>query len=77
MDFFPPSVYAHILNGVLLFIALIIIFTNYSKLLKYEGNSCKLVYLILLLSIAVGIHGISHLGLESIYGYNPLQQYFQ
>jgi succinate dehydrogenase hydrophobic anchor subunit len=77
MDLFPPSVYAHIFNGLLLFIALIVIALNYSKLKKYVANPWSAVLLILLLSIAVGIHGISHLGLESVYGYNPLKLYFQ
>jgi hypothetical protein len=77
MDLLPPSFYARIINGVLLFIALIFIVTNYSKLSKYEGYPGKTLYLILLLSIAVGIHGISHLGLKSAYGYNPLKLYFQ
>ena len=77
MDLFPPSVYAHIINGLLLFVALIVIVLNYSKLSKYEGYPGKTLYLILLLSIAVGIHGMSHLGLESVYGYNPIKLYFQ
>lgn len=27
----------------------------------------------LILSIAVGVHGLSHLGLEAVYGYNPFE----
>jgi hypothetical protein len=77
MDLLPPSFYAHIINGVLLFIALIVIFANYSKIKRYEGYPGSTSILILLLSIAFGIHGISHLGLESVYGYNPLKLYFQ
>lgn len=77
MDLLPPSVYAHIINGILLFIALIIIVTNYSKLTRYAGYPGRTVYLILILSIAVGVHGISHLGLERVYGYNPIKLYFQ
>jgi hypothetical protein len=77
MDLLPPSVYAHIFNGILLFIALIVIALNYSKLKKYEGYPGSTAILILLLSIAVGVHGISHLGLERVYGYNPIKLYFQ
>jgi hypothetical protein len=73
MDYLPPSFYAHGLNGFLLFIALIIMITNYSKLSRLEGYPGRTLYLILLLSIAVGIHGISHLGLESVYGFNPMR----
>jgi hypothetical protein len=73
MDYLPPSFYAHGMNGLLLFIALIIIVLNYSKFTRLEAYPGRTVYLILLLSIAVGIHGISHLGLERIYGYNPIK----
>jgi hypothetical protein len=47
--------------------------TNYSKLSRLEGYPGRTLYLILLLSIAVGIHGMSHLGLESVYGFNPMR----
>ena len=65
-----PSFYAHVLNGALLFIAIIILYINYSKFLQLEPY--KLLCLTLLLSLSVGIHGLSHLGLEKGYGYNPL-----
>ena len=29
--------------------------------------------LLLVFSLAIGIHGISHLGMEYIYGYNPVR----
>ena len=41
---------------------------NYSKIIVLEPY--KLVMLTLLFSLGVGVHGISHLGLEKIYGYN-------
>ena len=65
-----PSFYAHVLNGVLLFIAIILFYTNYSKIIQLEPY--KLISITLLLSLTVGIHGLSHLGLEKEYGYNPL-----
>lgn len=75
MDYLPPSFYAHGLNGILLFVALIIVILNYSRLKKYESYPGNTLYLILLLSIAVGIHGISHLGLEYVYGFNPMNYF--
>jgi hypothetical protein len=48
---------------------------NYSRLKKYESYPGNTLYLILLLSIAVGIHGISHLGLEYVYGFNPMNYF--
>ena len=65
-----PSFYAHVLNGILLFIAMILLYTNYSKIIQLEPY--KLICLTLLLSLGVGIHGLSHQGLEKEYGYNPL-----
>ena len=73
MDYLPPSFYAHGLNGLLLFIALIVIVLNYSRLTRLEACPGRTAYLILLLSIAVGVHGISHLGLEYVYGFNPMK----
>ena len=68
--YFSPSLYAHIINAVLLLTAVILVFSNYSKLTKVEPY--KQIILTLLFSIVIGIHGLSHLGLESVYGYNPL-----
>ena len=65
-----PSFYAHILNGILLFIAFIMVYKNYSKIIKLDPY--QLVILTLLFSITIGIHGLSHLGLENNYNYNPM-----
>lgn len=61
------SVLAHMLNGILLFASILIIVFYAPKL-----NTFNLIILLILLSIAAGIHGLSHLGLERAYGYNPL-----
>ena len=63
-----PSFLSHVINGLLLFVAFIF-GTLYFK--NIQGAYNKLV-LILLFSMAVGIHGISHLGLEKEYNYNPI-----
>lgn len=68
--FFIPSFYAHILNGLLLVVATILFVIHYKKLTKMDPY--KLILIIFIFSIAVGIHGISHLGLESVYNFNPL-----
>ena len=69
-----PSVMSHMLNGMLMFVAVIFTFLFFSKLNTLDVYH-KLV-LILLFSIAVGLHGISHLGLEREYGFNPLKLIF-
>jgi hypothetical protein len=66
-----PSILAHVFNGMLLFISIVIALMYFSKLTKLEPY--EKIGLFLLFSIAIGIHGLSHLGLEIIYGYNPLK----
>lgn len=68
--FFIPSFYGHMFNGLLIFLAIIIILFNYCRIKKL--NFDKIVTLLLLFSISIGIHGLSHLGLEKGYNYNPL-----
>lgn len=66
-----PSIMAHALNGLLVFSAVVVAYMNYRVL--YRLDPFKKVMILLVFSIAVGIHGISHLGLESVYGFNPLK----
>ena len=66
-----PSLYAHIINGILLLVAFILLYKNYSSIKSMDKY--RLILLVLLFSIATGVHSLSHLGLEKIYGYNPLQ----
>lgn len=66
-----PSLYAHIINGLLLLVAVIILYKNYNQIKKLEPY--KLIILTLFFSIGFGIHGLSHLGLEKGYNYNPLK----
>jgi hypothetical protein len=65
--YFIPSIYAHILNGALMLIAFVILYKNYSKISNLEPY--KLIGLTLLFSLTVGIHGLSHLGLETKYNF--------
>ena len=64
-----PSFYAHILNSILLVFAVFILYKNYSKLTRLEPY--KLLILILLFTLVISVHGISHLGLKKVYGFNP------
>ena len=66
-----PSFYAHVINGILLFFALFLLCKNYTTISKLEPY--KLIMLVLVFSITIGIHGLSHLGLEKNYNYNPLE----
>ena len=63
------SFYAHFINAIFLLIAFYIFYNNYSKIRNLEPF--KLILLTLIFSISIGIHGLSHLGLEQYYHYNP------
>jgi hypothetical protein len=69
-----PSIYAHALNGILTMLAVVSAVYYYGSLKRLEPF--KIVVLLLLFAIAFGIHGLSHLGLEKIYRFNPLK-YFE
>ena len=66
-----PSVMAHTLNGGLLIVALVLATMNYRVISRLPV--LQMITLVLILSIAVGVHGLSHAGLESAYGYNPIR----
>ena len=68
--YLAPSFYAHVINGLFLLIAFILLFKNLPKLVNLEPY--KKIILVLVFSISIGIHGLSHLGLETNYNYNPL-----
>lgn len=65
-----PSYFAQLANGILILFFLYILFTNYRSLSK--TNYVVKLQIIGLLTIAIGVHGMLHLGLEQVYGYNPL-----
>ena len=65
-----PSVYAHILNGALLLVAVYLAFVHFSAVKRLDPF--QLITLTLAFSVAVGLHGLSHLGLEKVYSYNPI-----
>lgn len=66
-----PSLYAHFLHSILLVIAILLVFLNFSKITHLEPF--KMIVLLLFFSLVIGLHGLSHLGLESLYGYNPIR----
>lgn len=68
--FLYPSFYAHVINGLLLLYIIYFLLKNRNEL-KHR-NSYELLVILLLLSITIGIHGLSHLGLERSYDFNPL-----
>ena len=64
-----PSFIASTLSGLIIFIAIILFIINYKTLVsdnKYFINT------LILLSIAIGIHGLSHYFEEIYIDFNPL-----
>ena len=66
-----PSMMAHALNGLLMFAAVVVAYMNFRVL--YKLDPYKKVMILLVFSVAMGIHAISHLGLEFVYGLNPFK----
>lgn len=65
----PPSILAHFMNGGLLLVAIAIGIVSYSKLIILSPY--HVLILILLFSLASGVHGISHALLEKQYDFVP------
>ncbi len=64
-----PSFIAFILNGLLLGLGLLIFLFNYKSF-----DNKELLTLVLLGSIAVGVHSMLHFREEKEYGFNPLKK---
>jgi hypothetical protein len=62
--------YSHIFNGILIIIAVIIIFVKFSYFKKLD--TYKLVILILLISVSIGLFGLTHTGFESRVPHTPM-----
>ncbi len=59
-----------VFTGLILMFVIILTIINYKQFAKI--NTIELVSFLCVLSIAIGSHGLLHLGLEVVYGYNPL-----
>jgi hypothetical protein len=69
-----PSFFALVITGLLLLTILIIFIQNINTI-KQEKPSF-MVALISLITIAIGVHGLLHLGVEYVYNYNPIKMFF-
>ena len=64
-----PSFYARVLNAILILVAVMLLVKHYRTLRPYE-----VIVVALLFSIGMGVHGLSHLGLETAYGFRAIMQ---
>ena len=69
-----PSMNGLLFTGILLLIV-IIFAKNYDQFLKL--NYYQQIALLSLLTLAIGIHSILHLGAETVYGFNPYKLFNQ
>ena len=66
-----PSMNGLLFTGILLLIIVIIFAKNYDQFLKL--NYYQQIALLSLLSLAIGIHSMLHLGAEKQYNFNPFK----
>jgi len=64
-----PSVNALFVTGFLLLAIFITVFNNYKRIINL--NYYQKIMLLSTLTIAIGIHGLIHLGVEHEYNLNP------
>ena len=64
-----PSLNSLFVTGTILLFIFYIFFTNFKQFQRLDSYH-KLIILSLI-TIAVGIHGLIHLGVESVYNFNP------
>jgi hypothetical protein len=64
-----PSLNSLFFTGILLLILFILVITNFKELMKY--TLYQKITILSLIIIAIGSHGLIHLGVEQQYGFNP------
>lgn len=69
-----PSLIAHVFGVFVLITAIVVFFNNFRQItFKKPYNA---VVVLLLFSGVITLHGVSHLGLEAVYKFNPLRLNF-
>ncbi len=66
-----PSFYSLVITGFIWFVVVILFFKNYTQMKNKSPD--RLIEIITLIGIVIGIHGLLHLGFESIYKFNPME----
>ena len=68
-----PSFYDLAITGIISFILVMLIVNNF-KLIKNLSLD-KLIFIVSLVGTVIGIHGLLHLGMETVYNYNPIDRF--
>jgi hypothetical protein len=69
-----PSLHSLFVTGLLIFIILVLFISNYKQFNRLEYY--RKITILSLLTIAFGIHGLIHLGVEMNYGFNPYRWFY-
>ena len=69
-----PSIISLFVSGILMLVLFGLFFTNYKIFMRFDFY--RKINMISLLAIAIGVHGLIHLGLETVYGFNPVKLIF-
>jgi hypothetical protein len=69
--FIAPSLNSLFITGFLLLFILILFLTNYTQFMRLDYY--RKLNILSLFVIAIGVHGLIHLGVETKYGFNPYQ----
>ena len=69
-----PSFHSLFFTGLILLSILIIFIMNFNKFIKLDYY--KKITILSLISVAIGIHGLIHLGVEMKYDFNPYRWFF-
>jgi len=64
-----PSLNSLFVTGLFILFILVLFVTNYKKIINLDFY--RKITLLSLITIAFGVHGLIHLGVESAYGFNP------
>jgi len=64
-----PSINALFFTGILLLCIFVLFFRHFHQFMKL--NYYQKIAILSLFVLAVGVHGLLHLGAEYVYGFNP------
>lgn len=68
--YYAPSFLAHVINGFLILFSCFFVYAHFDSIQSLDQY--KKLVLLLLFAVVIGIHSLSHLGLETVYNFNPL-----
>ena len=64
-----PSINSLFVTGILLLVIVYLVVTHFALLRRLDIY--RQLTLLSLLVVAIGVHGLVHLGTEAVYGFNP------